>query len=410
MEYVNQIMLNAIYVIFPILCYFQYLIYKKSVGSKENELFLDFSLYTSLYLSLVSSGDSYLLMYNIPLLIAYVFNRKTSVLLISVILIYYNVFVLDLSYFIIIEYLLYYLVYFFLKNRVNFKFTLVNICILFKTFVISYLTFFKENNYYGDAMNFLRVFIGVVFFYVVTNLIITILDFSLKVVTLNQVLSETEREVKIRESLFKVTHEIKNPLAVCKGYLDMFDLKSMDHCERYIPIIKEEINRTLVLLDDFRELTKVKIVSEIMDLCLLVEDVTLSLEPLFKSKNIKTEFKYPIDEVYILGDYNRLKQVLVNLFKNSVEAINSDGIITLDLIVKKSKVEIKIFDNGCGMSEEVLSKLSEAFFTTKESGTGLGVCLSKEIISLHGGTIEYKSVQNKFTEVLITMPINDNLV
>ena len=176
--------------------------------------------------------------------------------------------------------------------------------------------------------------------------------------------------------------------------------------KEYIPIISSEVNRTLLLMDDFLDYTKVKINKEDVDLILLLEEISLELKPLFKKNNIKTKFNIPDDEIYLDLDYNRMKQVLVNIFKNSVEAKSDDTTITVDINEHKDMVDIIISDTGVGMSKEVLEKIGQNFYTTKERGTGLGVSLSKEIIALHGGKIRYESTLGQGTKVYISLPVN----
>jgi two-component system sporulation sensor kinase B len=114
------------------------------------------------------------------------------------------------------------------------------------------------------------------------------------------------------------------------------------------------------------------------------------------------------DEVFINGDYSRLKQVLINILKNSVEAISKYGKIDISLKLLKKYVLLSIKDNGCGMSNEELGKIDELFYSSKKKGCGIGVSLSKEIISLHNGSIKYKSDLGKGTEVVIKLPIVNN--
>lgn len=224
---------------------------------------------------------------------------------------------------------------------------------------------------------------------------------------LNSTIKELEKEKMLRASLFKITHEIKNPIAVCKGYLDMLDLNNEEKTRKYIPIVKQEIARTLTLMDDYLDYTKIKVEKEEIDLYLLLEDTCASLESLFKQHKIKTNFKIPDEELYMNLDYNRMKQVLVNLFKNALEAKNEEKDMTIWLSVKKNKdnVIITVKDNGMGMTEETLKKVSEMFYTTKQKGTGLGVSLSKEIVELHGGSLVYESTYGKGTKAIITLPI-----
>ena len=107
-------------------------------------------------------------------------------------------------------------------------------------------------------------------------------------------------------------------------------------------------------------------------------------------------------------DYNRIKQVLVNLFKNCVEAKFPDRALKIILNIKKYKkfVKIIISDNGCGMTDYTLGRVFELFYTTKDNGTGLGVAFSKDVIEKHGGTLNYRTKLNKGTDTIITLPFH----
>ena len=225
---------------------------------------------------------------------------------------------------------------------------------------------------------------------------------------LNTAIKELEKEKVLRTSLFKLTHEIKNPLAVCKGYLDMLDLNNKDKILKYIPIIKGEIERTLTLMDDYLDYTKVKIQKEEVDIYLLLNDIIESLELFFKENEINLEYLVPDDELYLRVDYNRIKQVIVNILKNATEArdINKkELIIKIRTRVTKNYFKIIIEDNGIGMDKDVLEQVTDLFFTTKKNGTGLGTSLSKEIVELHGGKIKYLSEVGIGTTVIINLPI-----
>ena len=124
-----------------------------------------------------------------------------------------------------------------------------------------------------------------------------------------------------------------------------------------------------------------------------------------RAKNIKFNYKCNEDEIYLWGDYERLKQVFVNIIKNSVEAISVDGIIDMNLCLLDKKVIITISDNGSGMNQEELSNIKEMFYTTKKNGTGLGIALSNEIILAHNGKLNYESEKEKGTKCIIELPI-----
>lgn len=252
-----------------------------------------------------------------------------------------------------------------------------------------------------------------IFFTILAFMVAFLLEKGEEAIDLNRVVYELEKEKKLRESLFKITHEIKNPIAVCKGYLDMMDYRDIDKVERYNSIIKDEINRTLILMDDFLDYTKIKVEKEEADFYLLIEDTCDIMKPLFNANDVSLKLDIPDDELYMELDYNRLKQVLVNLLKNSIEAKDKkkkSSYISIKAFVEGDDVNLIIKDNGVGMSQKSLDKVDEMFYTTKEKGTGLGVALSKEIIYQHDGSISYDSVKGKYTTVTIKLPIDEDIV
>ena len=222
-------------------------------------------------------------------------------------------------------------------------------------------------------------------------------------------IKELEKEKQLRDSLFKITHEIKNPIAVCKGYLDMLDIDNKKHIKTYIPIIKQEIQRTLMIMNDFLNLTKLKVERTKLDISVLLEDVCDMAKTLVRARNMTFICSILDDEIYLLGDYDRLKQVFINLIKNAIESIKEGtaGVIKIKSRreTKKNIIKIYISDNGIGMDEELLVRIGEPFYSTKKEGTGLGVRFSKEIIKAHDGEIIYKSKKGKGTTVIIILPL-----
>lgn len=100
-----------------------------------------------------------------------------------------------------------------------------------------------------------------------------------------------------------------------------------------------------------------------------------------------------------------MKQVMINLIKNAIEASNINGEVKIISFIDNNKLNIIIKDCGVGMSKETMDNLLNPFFTTKSFGTGLGVCLSNEIINAHGGSLDYYSHMNEGTSFFITLPL-----
>lgn len=406
------ILIDLIFITFPLILYLFYIAYNQNIGKKENELMFNFALLTSLYL-LIRYGKNTtiynpLIISSVPLAIAYHKKDKLSCILLSIFIIYdcYYSFGFNIL-FMIFEYTLYYLLFFVILKGIKNIGIKINLFIILKSFFTTAMLW--QINYYVDktiSFVLMGILVTSVILFVIIHFVFILMDKGEEIIKYHMSIKELEKEKQIRTSLFKITHEIKNPMAVCKGYLDMLDTSNSNQVERYIPIIKEEIDRTLLILNDFLSLNKVKIEKDIMDISFLVDDVIDSINPLLKNKKIALETKLFDDEVYINGDYNRLKQVLINVIKNSIEAINdSSGKITVSTKLDKNNYYIVISDNGMGMNEEVLSKVMEPFYTTKKNGTGLGISLSKEILDAHNAKIEYKSEESIGTSVLISIPL-----
>lgn len=412
MSYLEIILNNCIYLLCPISLYLIYIAYRKNIQHEENTLAFEMALTSSLYFILrygLPLHHNYpTMLFDIPLLLAFSKKKTELSIFISVVLIYYQTLFLHMAPgLLIIEYIIYFIGYLCLTKS---KFSLVNLIhgfIIINSFflTIKVFWFIAPNRSYYDNITYLIFLILVI--YVTSFIILYFLNKGEKIVDFNNSLYAIEKEKELRASLFKVTHEIKNPIAVCKGYLDMLDPNDQKKCIKYIPIIKGEINRTLVLMDDFLDYTKIKIEKEELDLVMLLEELDSALKPLFHERKIATNYNIPYEELYMEADYSRLKQVLINIFKNAVEAKDgSKEKSIIEVVVKDlgKDVSIKIKDNGIGMTKEELDKVGQMFFTTKKKGTGLGTCLSKEIIKLHDGNITYSSKKNEWTEVNITLP------
>ena len=392
MNLFDIIVLDVSLIVFPVVCYIVYMFFSKTFSQERNNLILDIALISSVYLSLKFGicvyNDIPLILFDIPFIIAILMRRYISSVCILVLLIYYYNIYLNIN---IVNLLIGYLPYLIclFKNK---KIDLIGLSLILRCLI-----------FYSFYLNkpFILLMIIIVF-YIITKFIINLFNNAESVISVYNSLEKFEDDKKSRESLFKITHEIKNPIAVVKGYLDMYDVNNISH-SKYIPIIKEEINRVLILLGDFLSINKIKIEKEEMDLGLLLDDIKDSYGLILKSKNIDLIYK-SIDEIYLEADYNRLKQVLINMIKNSMESIDQNGIIKMSVNKYKNKIQIIIEDNGCGMNEEELKQIKTAFFTTKRNGTGLGVYLSNEIIKSHNGSIKYSSKKNKGTKVLITIP------
>lgn len=405
MDKIDIILLDVNNIILPLSLYLLYTSYSKTFDKKENELVFVIAIFTMIYMIFKFAKPLFpgipLIIINIPLVLAYLKKSKLTILFCSILIAsYYMTFYQNLYILVIAEYVIYYLLYLKDEKKLDIKKFIIEFCLIK---MISLLILNISINGFIPNQTLNIVIISILLF-ILTSGAVFLHTRVEDVLKLHMSLKEIEHDKEIKSSLFQITHEIKNPIAVCKGYLDMFDVNNQEHAKKYIPILKEEINRTLLLLEDFLAMNKIKINKEPVDINLLLEDVIKNTKLLFNSYKIKLETNLKDDEIYISGDYNRLVQVFINLLKNSCEA---DGVTKIKIWTKINNDQIKVCieDNGVGMDKETLNKIKEPFYTTKARGTGLGVSLSDEIITAHQGILNYTSRPEKYTRATVILPI-----
>lgn len=404
----ENIILNLILIIFPLLIYLVIVCYQDNTSKKGKNILLNLALFTSLYLCLkfgiIESDNKILLFCNIPIVIAYMKKQTITGILLSIISIIYYYFLQDSLFLItIIKYSSYLILYICAKKKKLSQGGFILSIAVLQGFLLSFEFFFRDIDILINDL--ITLLILVFIYYFATFSILYIFKITDKFESLNSTIKLLEKDKIIKDALFKLTHEIKNPLAVCKGYLEMINLNDQEKSKKYISIMKQEINRSLNIISDFVEYNKIKVVKEQIDLGILLEEVYDSFKILVNANNIKLIYNEMSDEeIYIMGDYERLKQVLINLLKNSLESIDKKGKIEIKTNIHNKYIDIIVEDSGKGMNKEELSKLTEMFYTTKENGTGLGVALSNEIINAHNGSLIYKSEINKGTKATIRLP------
>lgn len=387
MNFIDMFILNLVLVSVPLLIYMIYITTNHTKEKKEQNIFLQLAFLSSYYL-ITHYGlfnDEAVMLFFIGIIIFFLLLNKMYFL--AVILMILNIVIYNTPGFIVI----YLLILISLSIKKHF----------IKQFLTLYLVWFYIYRTILDKNN-LETIMFVIMFLVTTYIVYIFYQKGIKVLETHLEYKELQKEKQIRLSLFKITHEIKNPVAVCKAYLDMFDVNNLEHSKKYIPILKDEINRLLVLLQDFLTMNQKNLNLDIMDVNLLIEQVIDNVSGLLKSNDITFNLNTIDDELYINGDYNRLSQVLINILKNSIEANPTN--IEVNIYNIDSNLCINIKDNGCGIDKETLGRIYDPFYTTKRCGTGLGVSLSKEIINAHKGTIEYSSIKGIGTNVKITLP------
>ena len=216
-----------------------------------------------------------------------------------------------------------------------------------------------------------------------------------------ETLRKTEKLSMIGELAAGIAHEIRNPLTTIKGFVQLLNETALK--PNYTNTILDEIDRINFIVSEFMIFSKPhQIQFSECNIHRILTSVIKFLEPEANLKNVNIEYQLPKEEVVIPGEKNQLKQVFLNLIKNSIEAMPNGGNILILLERTLQNISIKISDDGIGMEKEQVKKLGEPFFTTKQDGNGLGLMVSYKIIQNHKGTIHVDSQLNQGTTFSIS--------
>lgn len=386
----NHIEINYIFnsiVIIPIMIYIIFFHIKDEINKLHNNVTLELTIllvyFLCLYVFIRVFKIEYIYYITLPIILSFIFDKYKLNIFLSIINIFMTLYLLDINIFCLLSYyIILFTLYFIIKNKKDFisTYTILNIIYMFLL----------------DNYNI----IFLISIYLIYNLIILLK----KRMKLYYTLEDIENNKLIKTSIFKVTHEIKNPLAVIKGYLSIFDPYDSEKCLKYKNILEIEVENALNVLKDFSSINHLDIKKNNINYYDLLMEAKETILPFFNDKNIKLNINSP-RELFVNADYNRMKQVLINILKNSTEALSDNGKINIKSYIENNKLITIIKDNGHGMDKETIDNLFTPFYSKKSFGTGLGLCLSKEIIELHNGTIKYSSKLNLYTEVKIVIPV-----
>ncbi len=228
-----------------------------------------------------------------------------------------------------------------------------------------------------------------------------------------KLLTKTERELAWREMAKQVAHEIKNPLTSMKLSIQMLDraIKNnspnvKEQAQKVTNTIIEQIEALTIIATDFSMYAKLSdSKKEIIELHELLQNATGMYND---NNNLEFLFHIPNFNIKLLIDKNQLLRVITNIIQNAIQAIPSKqkGFITLDIIkLKDNFVRIAISDNGIGIDEDKKAFLFTPYFTTKSSGSGIGLAMCKDIIEQFGGKISFESETHIGTTFYIDLPI-----
>lgn len=200
-----------------------------------------------------------------------------------------------------------------------------------------------------------------------------------------------------------VAHEIRNPLTSLKGFLQLLQA-GVTHKDEYYKIMIDEIEKmesiSSELLFISKPLTDNKGRENVES---MIDDVVVLLRPQASLNGCYIVWE-PEGQHNVYCDRSQIKQILINLVKNAYEAMEDGGDIVINVSANNEQIIINVIDEGPGVSEEIIHKLGEPFFTTKQSGTGLGLMIAKQILEKHDGKLNIYRNKEKGSTFQISIP------
>ncbi|HHT9154552.1 MAG TPA: GAF domain-containing protein [Candidatus Tripitaka sp. YC43] len=223
-------------------------------------------------------------------------------------------------------------------------------------------------------------------------------------------LCRSERLVAMGEISTYIAHEIRNPLVTIGGFARSIEKTKpeKEDVATAARIIVEEVSRLEKILGNIKDFSKPQEPRKVrVDINTLLEDTCCLTEGYLRERgiNLIKNFSPGLPPAFL--DPAQIKQVLLNLIKNAVESMEEGGTLTVQSIREEQYIRTDISDTGQGMAPEVMEKIFTPFFTTKTSGTGVGLVVSHKIVDDHDGKLRVSSVQGRGSTFSMLLPITE---
>lgn len=238
-------------------------------------------------------------------------------------------------------------------------------------------------------------------------------------VTINAMAQDLSESEKVKNDFISsVSHELRTPLTAIRGWSETMIATQSDEMDpttrRGIEVIYKETERLSRLVEELLDSSRIqngrfKLMVGPMNVVAEFEDTVFMMMERGKIEGVTIEYTPELDEVNILGDKNRLKQVFFNIIDNAIKHSRTDGKIQTAVTLKDETVRITIEDHGEGIAAEDLPFIKQMFYKghSQKRGSGIGLGVADEIVKKHGGTLEIESEEGRGTRVIISLPLGE---
>jgi signal transduction histidine kinase len=209
------------------------------------------------------------------------------------------------------------------------------------------------------------------------------------------------------EVVARVAHEMRNPLfgITAAAQILAMEVQLNPSQKELMDSLFQEAKRMNNLVEELLDCSKeIKLNKKPVDIIKIMNETIGFNEVFLLEKHLTVEKNFPSEIVYN-ADPERLKQVFLNLFKNSIDASPPGGSINFSLHQDDSNITVSICDAGMGIPENIMEKILDVFFTTKKSGTGLGLYICKKIVDAHGGTLSFANNEPSGVTFSVSLPL-----
>ncbi|WP_274652917.1 ATP-binding protein [Paenibacillus humicola] len=215
-------------------------------------------------------------------------------------------------------------------------------------------------------------------------------------------LGRIERLSLVGQMAASITHEIRNPMAVIRGFVQLLRERSPEGQDEYFRIVMDELDRANSIITDFLSLAQNRVIEK---MSCSIHGIISEILPLIwadanlRGQSVELELSDDMPPLELNG--KEIKQLILNLARNGMEAMEQKGVLRISTAVSEDFAELRVADTGSGIPKEKLNRLFEPFFTTKTGGTGLGLPLCLSIVERHGGHIAVESEEGKGTTFIV---------